>query len=769
MKFWALLIMGAVSPFLFVSTLPTQAALLALPLVAMCGLKSNRRLRVYCLLPLLFLISTLAINQRIAERLPISANKTELELDGVVGSLPEITADGVRFLFIPDRPGAEVPEKIQIYWYKNRHAPSNVPPIHAGERWRLRLVLRVVRGRVNFHGADLERWYFTEGIGALGQVRDAGSTRLSGPSRFDLQHWRENLLEKLAERAGERPAFRLLAALAIADRRGILGRDRAILSATGTGHLLAISGLHIGLAAAMGYYLGRMALLLLSTGLKLRLAIALPWAAAWLAAAMYTALSGFGVSTQRALIMLTVAALAFLSRRSIQPLQAWLIAMSLVLVADPVAPLRAGFWFSFIAVGVLLMLFVPRFGRMPAWRKMLLAQVGISLVMAPLGMHWFQQASLPGLIANLFAIPVVSLLIVPSVLAAMLLVWLPGPVAGWVLGFAAQLAHWLMLTLERLSTLQPAGFSSTTAPAMAAAILAMLGAAVVMLPRGTPGRAAGLLLMLPLLLPEQTARSAGERQVDFLDVGQGLSIVVATEKHLLLYDTGPGNGVAGEGGRDMVESTIQPAIVATGLSPDMVVASHADLDHAGGLDRLVSVFPSATYLANLPKGRKGVGACVAAGRWSWDGLQFRILHPSPGLPYLGNDSSCVIAVTGPGLNLLLAGDISRVVERRLLQEGLGSYAILSVPHHGSATSSSQPMLDAVKPALAVVSSAFGNRFGFPRGEVLDRYDRARIPVLNTAQCGGIRIVSRQEGDMVIRSARAHRKAIWRWPADPACP
>jgi competence protein ComEC len=512
-----------------------------------------------------------------------------------------------------------------------------------------------------------------------------------------------------------------------------------------------------------------MGLMLLSAGLKVQLAIVLPWASAWLAAAMYAALSGFGVSTQRALIMLTVAALAILSRRNVHPLHAWLVAMALVLLADPVAPLRAGFWFSFVAVGVLLMLFIPRFGRIPAWRKMLLAQLGISLVMAPLGMYWFQQTSLPGLLANLVAIPVTSMLIVPSLLAAMLLLWLPGPAAGWLLNFAAHTAHWLMLTLERLATFQPASFDSTPAPVMTAVALAMLGAAAFMLPRGTPGRLAGLLLILPLLLPRHAARATTEPQVDFLDVGQGLSVLVTTRNHLLVFDTGPGNGLAGEGGRDMVEATIEPMIEATGLLPDLVIASHADLDHAGGLESLMALFPHAAYLASLPDNRPDIRPCMANQHWDWDGLQFRVLHPSPGLPYMGNDSSCVIGVKGQGFSLLLPGDISRVVEQRLLHEGIETYAILSVPHHGSSTSSSQGMLDAVSPIWTVVSSAFGNRFEFPRSDVLQRYAMSGIPVLNTAQCGGIRMLSDGKGDMEIRSARVHRKAIWRWPAGPACP
>ena len=764
--------MGAVSPFLFVAALPSPIALVLLLSTALFSFKLANGLKVFCLFPLFFLITTLAINHRISQRLPLSESKSHHEIAGVIGSLPVTNDGGTRFLFLPDEHAGSIPSKIYVNWYEDRRreafTESSVPPVRAGERWRLQLVLRSPRGRVNFHGLDAERWYFTEGIGALAYVQQGENVRLSGPAWFNLQHWRESVLDKLTEKAGEKPAFRILAALAIADRRGLLTHDREILSGTGTGHLLAISGMHIGLAAVLGYYLGRLGLLIFSTVQKQRLALVLPWVTTLFASFFYAALSGFGISTQRALIMLTVAAVVLLSKRSVHPLQAWLIAMSLVLLADPFAPLRAGFWFSFIAVGVLMMLFVPRQGHTPTWKKMLLAQFGISLVMAPLGMYWFQQASLPGLLANLVAIPVVSFLIVPPILVGLVLIWLPGPLADWVLTFAAYCAHWLLLMLDYLSGLQPLSFSSTRVPGFASTVLAMLGAAVVMLPGGTPGRFAGLLLMLPLLLPASESPENNETQIDFLDVGQGLSVLLSTRDYLMVYDTGPGNGLDGEAGLDMVTGTIQPMIRATGKEPDLVVTSHGDLDHAGGLERLRSEYPDARYIANLPSKRNGIRDCSEPFRWLIRNLEFRIIHPSTGLPYLGNDSSCVISVNGPGLSLLLSGDISRAVEQRLVNEGLEQHAILTAPHHGSSTSSSQALIEAVRPAWVLISAAEGNRFDFPRADVLKRYAQAKARALNTAQCGGIRMTSDTMGGLSFDSARVSRNAIWRWPAHRDC-
>jgi len=770
LKFWALLILGAVSPFLLASTLPSSLVFVLLLLTALAALRPG--LRIFCLFPAFFLITTLAINDRITQRLPLSESKSIHEVTGVIGSLPELQGDVVRFLFLPDVVATPVPPKLRVYWYKDRDQADGkgmyTPQFRAGEHWRLQLELRSPRGRVNFHGTDVERWYFTHGIGALGYVQAGDNVRLGAPDWFDLQHWRESVLDKLTERAGDVPAFRVLAALAIADRRGLLARDKGILSATGTGHLLAISGLHIGLAAAIGFYLGRLGLLFLSVGLKQRFAIVLPWLTAWLAALAYAALSGFGVSTQRALIMLTVATVLMLCRRNVHPLLAWLIAMALVLVADPFAPLRAGFWFSFVAVAVLMMLFVPRHGKMPLWRKMLYAQLGISLVMAPLGMYWFQQASLPGLLANLVAIPVVSMLIVPLILVAMLVLWLPGPLAGWLLTAAAYSVHWLLLMLDHLAALQPLVFSSTRTPGFAATLLAMLGAVVILLPRGVPGRYAGLLLMFPMMLPAAHSPGRTETRIDFMDVGQGLAVLLSGRDYLMVYDTGPGNGLAGDTGWDMVAGTILPMIKATGKAPDLIVASNADLDHAGGLERLHAAYPNAQYLASLPRKRAAISPCRAPARWMSEDFKFKVLHPSTGLPYLGNDSSCVISVNGPGLSLLLSGDISRVVEQRLVDNGLEQHAILSAPHHGSSTSSSQVLIDAVKPSWVLISAGFNNRYGFPREDVLKRYSKAHIRTLNTAQCGGIRITTDADAGFEVEFARVSRKTIWRWPADESC-
>jgi competence protein ComEC len=769
-KFWILLVTGAVGPFLFTSTLPDNTAPWLLLLVAVAAILPASR--IYCVLPLFFLLTTFAINERLAQRLPASENGSIHEISGTVANLPWRQNGSVRFLFRPDSSTLNVPPLIQVAWYADRFSVGRdaveVPQIHAGERWRLHLELRIPRGKVNFHGADSERWYFADGIGARGVVGDGANQRLAAAPVFDLQHWRESVLQRLSQRAGDVPAFRVLAALAIADRRGLFKNDRAVIAATGTSHLLAISGLHIGLAAALGFLAGRLGLFVMPRTLRQRIAVSIPWLTAWLAALAYAALAGFGTSTQRALIMLTVATVVMLARRNVHPAQAWLVAMALVLIADPFAPLRAGFWFSFLCVAVLLMLFVPRLGHISAWRRVLLAQLGISLVMAPLSLYWFQQASLPGLLANLVAIPVVSMLVVPLILLALPLLWLPWPLAVWLLSVAGHIAAALLVFLESISRLQPEFLGAARSPNLIATLIAMFGAVVVMLPRGIPVRFLGLLLVLPVVLPAAPGLAKGATRVDLLDVGQGLAVLLNGRDFQLLYDTGPGNGLGGEAGWDLVDGTIRPAISASGGTPATVVASHADLDHAGGLRRLKTVYPETRFIGSFPGPQPGLEPCIASRAWTSGEHRFEILHPSAGLPYLGNASSCVLSVHGPGLSLLLGGDINIAVERRLVMEGLGRHDVLVAPHHGSASSSSMHLIDAVRPAVALVSAEDDNRYAFPHPEVISRYASRGIPMLNTAHCGGIRITSDEPGTVEFMYARRKRAAIWRYPADESC-
>ncbi|HKX56861.1 MAG TPA: MBL fold metallo-hydrolase, partial [Xanthomonadales bacterium] len=306
-----------------------------------------------------------------------------------------------------------------------------------------------------------------------------------------------------------------------------------------------------------------------------------------------------------------------------------------------------------------------------------------------------------------------------------------------------------------------------------------------LLPLGLRVHAPAALLMLPLLLPASPV-AANRVRMEVLDAGQGTALLLQTGSRLLLYDSGPGSSPSRTPGNspesepadkavdaaayDLVDSVIHPAILANGFSrPDRIVISHGDLDHAGGLASLQQKYASIPVFASLPEPMAGVQACTDELNWNWQGSRFRVLHPSPYLPYKGNDSSCVLEIDVGQFKLLLPGDISSRVEKRLTGRGLDISRILLVPHHGSRTSSTTELLHATVPELALATAGIGNRFDFPRADVRQRYLDAGIRFLSTNRCGAISLEVAGDEAMQLRSARRVRAAPWRWPAGAECP
>ncbi|MDX1381968.1 MAG: MBL fold metallo-hydrolase, partial [Xanthomonadales bacterium] len=233
----------------------------------------------------------------------------------------------------------------------------------------------------------------------------------------------------------------------------------------------------------------------------------------------------------------------------------------------------------------------------------------------------------------------------------------------------------------------------------------------------------------------------------------------------LVYDSGPGDGQT----RSMVDATIVPALLAEGIAElGLLVVSHADLDHAGGAGRLRQRYPGAAAWMQSREPRPGWQACDAQRR-APPGWSLQVLHPSPGLPYLGNDSSCVLSVTGKGGAVLLPGDIGRAAELRLVSEGLGAHGIVVVPHHGSRSSSTAAFVQANDARLALSAAGAGNRFGFPHQEAVMRWQDAGATHWSTSGCGGLRVDLAADGTISAVSARRVRTAPWRWPAEPGCP
>lgn len=690
---------------------------------------------------------------QLGERLPAELDGNVFVATGVVDGLPERGERRTRFnLEVESLRAAEGPvpdpDRLRLSWYED------APKLKPGQRWRLSLKLRRPHGYFNPGGFDYERWLFREGIDATGYVTDDRAPEQLGRSRSPgawLDRWRDRIGRRVAGDM-DGPAAMLLPALTVGDRRGLDEAGWEVLNATGTSHLVAISGLHVGLVAAFGMLAGGGLARLAPVLLRRRPARHWGAYAALLAAAAYAALAGFALPTRRALIMVSVTLLALTARRAVRPLAVLALALAGVLVLDPLAPLGGGFWLSFLAVAALMAAFGGRLGRrsplLDGARAQWVVGLGLAVPVAVL----FQRIAWAAPLVNLLAVPLVGLGAVPLALAGLALMPLPGPAGGWLLSGAGAVLDGFWHGVSWLAD-RPGVVRKVVAPPLAAAMAATAGAAWLMAPRGVPARWLGAVLLAPLAWGLAQTPGEGRFRLSVLDVGQGLAAVVRTADHVMVYDTGP----AYRSGFNTAEAVVAPYLLdAAGGRLDRLVVSHGDSDHAGGTEGLAERFRPSTVLSG-ESGPADAGRCEEGMRWRRDGVRFHVLHPPPGLPDLGNASSCVVKVTGRDGSALLTGDITRTVERRLVARYGDELAadILVVPHHGSASSSAPRFVERVAPRWAVFATGFGNRFGLPDADVAARYREQGARRVDTGTAGMVRFEpSGAEGWQLIRWRRA---------------
>lgn len=752
------LVAGLLAPAALASLPPPWVSLL-LFLLAIAGLRFPRlRFAALSVLALAWSLHLYAEQQR--ARFAPGEAFVEMFLEGQVIGLPERRDDLLSFVLrtrgLPGSKGR--PQRVLVRWYRD------APPVAAGETWRLQLRLSPPRGRVNFSGPDSERWYFTTGIAALAVVATGSNQRLAGPR--GLHGWRGATETRLETLLAGREGAGLVLALAVAAREAL---DPGLVDAmreTGTAHLLAISGLNVGLVAGFSLLVLRWPLGLLGALCRWRRPGLVVAVCSLLLAAVYAALAGFATPTRRALIMLAVPLCCLLTRRSLSPWALWLAAMALVLIIDPLAALSEGFWLSFLAVAILLATLLPRHPRPGGTRALGLTQCGVSLAMLPLGLGFFGTLAPLGLLVNLAAIPWFSFLTLPFTLAGLLLaVPVPG-MAEVLLDMAARSGAWAAHVIQWCAQLSTAWPGVSTAPGRLTLLFALCGALALLGPRGVPLRWLGAGFVLALFVPAAPRIAEGALRLELLDVGQGQAVILGTRHHALVYDTGPGI----PGYWDLAGRVVPPALRSLGMpAPDRILVSHGDLDHAGGLDALRARFPRAEVHASLAELPAHTGACNEQLGWLWDEVSFQVLHPGPYLPYRGNQSSCVLSVTTAGGSVLLPGDIDQAVERRLARLSSRGHTVVVVPHHGSRTSSSGDWLEWTRPGHALVSAGAGNRFGFPHPEVVERHRLRAIDLWSTADCGALRVDLGRDGSLQTASARRVRDRPWRWPAAASCP
>lgn len=721
-----------------------------------------------------------------ALRLPAALEGQDLVVVGHIVELPQVEPGRVAFRFRVDRndlqPQALRGRLLQLSWYAPRSERGGRGGVDAqferaqrtllpGSRWRLPLRLRAPRGLRNPGTIDTEKRALAARIAATGYVRDPQRARQLGPAR-GIDAWRWWMSARIGKSVAS-PSSRFVRALALGDTRGLDDADWTTLRAAGLTHLIAISGFHVGMVA------GFIALLVagiwwLLPGLGRHVPrIHAAAIAALLGAAGYAAVAGFALPTVRTLLMIGLVALARLLRRAQRASDALALAAIAVLLVDPLSVVAPGFWLSFGGVAWLLWC-LPGNGER-GWRVQLRgffsAQAVATIGLLPLTVMLFGQASLAGPLANMVAIPWWSLVVVPLALlgTAIEAAW-PGAgtwswqLAAWAFDLAWPGFQWLGRSPLSLWWLPD--------PAWYAVPLALLATVWLLLPRGLPGKPLALLLWLPLLWPSLHLPRRGEFELVVIDVGQGLSVLVRTRGHNLLYDMGP----AKPDGFDAGASAVVPALHALGVRElDRAVVSHGDNDHAGGYPAVMQAFPAA--LTWYPDGMRSPAtrgtqarypamACRVGIAWHWDGVAFRFLHPPDYFPYFGNESSCVLRVqAASGASALVTGDIPDVIERALVWRDAAAVRVevVLVAHHGSKSSSDPDFVAATGARLALISAGYGNRFNHPNPLAVERWRSAGARVATTLDTGAqrVRIGARTgAGGTAFQAERERRPRLW---------
>ncbi|WP_445157180.1 DNA internalization-related competence protein ComEC/Rec2 [Halomonas sp. E14] len=602
------------------------------------------------------------------------------------------------------------------------------PPMSEGERWALTVRLRPPSGSANPGGFDYRAWLWREGIQATGSMRNEPPPERLSEAGASL---RRLALAHLDRQSLSPEASRWLAALTLGAGERLERDDWQLLNASGTTHLVVISGLHVGLVASFVLLLARVAARLL-TPRSWRLAT-WPWWLAGIAAVAYAVLAGLQPPAMRAMIMTLVGLWVASGRHAPGPWQAWWLALGLVVGIDPLSAWRPGLWLSFLAVALLILIWQgrerPRGLRGWGW-ALLRTQLLLAPLMAAAVLLAFARLAPAAPLVNLLAVPLVSTALVPlGLLGWLTLPLAPVNAACWWLfeQLATGLMHLLAFAVERLPPWTPP-------VELVVPLAAMLG--LMSLLWALPGLAARLrvgatLLLVPAMLGlREPAVAPGLLQVRIFDVGQGQLVELRSANYRLLYDTGPrfASGFA-------PLATLWPE----GQRFDEVMVSHGDLDHAGGVAALTRLHSVGRFLAPLGESLDAsFEFCLRGQAWQRDGVAYRVLWPpdeSAGLS--SNDRSCVLEVTAGRHRLLITGDVGREIERRFLLDVEGPVTLLVAGHHGSRTSSGPQLVQRLAPGHVIYSAGRYSGFGHPHGEVVRRFRRAGSCQWSTALEGAV--------------------------------
>lgn len=725
---------------------------------------------LFCLLAG-FVYASLFAGYILSKRLPEELLNTEVIAQGTVSGLPAHNGTRLRFLFKLESVASSALAHeydargaiVRLNWYRD------APQITPGQQLQLLVKLRTPSGFMNPGGFDYEKWLFQQRIAATGYVRSKSGDfvvlRETGSWLYTRRAWLSN---RITQATNGLTYQSVILALAVGDRSGIDSQlwDRFI--ATGTNHLLAISGLHISLVAGCIGLIARFVWRYMTNRVVFsRTAWSLVWAA--MAAFCYAAMAGFSVPTQRAMVMFFVLSCLVLLRRHQARQGALAVALLVVCVLNPLAVMSAGFWMSFAAVAILFVVFsfTPQPGVRARAISVIRGHTLITIGLYPLTLLVFQQVSLVAPLANFICVPLLGMVATPLVFLSSMLVVLSVDAAAVVFQLVDKLLAVAVWLIDQFSLLPAAMLHTGSLPAVVI-LIAIVAAGLLLLPVKPGLRWLAAVLTVPFIFVAPNAPDPGDYEVTFLDVGQGTAVVVRTANHTLLYDTGAQFSAT----FSAADSVILPFFKASRIDRlDQLMISHADRDHSGGVEEVLASMDvvAARVSAPLPQ-LPQAKLCRAGEQWLWDDVKFQILHPRDKHTGSENDLSCVLLISSSGeRHTLLTGDIEAYGEQRLLESGIPSVELLLVPHHGSNTSSTSGFVSLASPRYAVHTTGFNNRFGFPKEKVVERYQLIGAQQYSTANSGAITFNISDQSDTRVRQYRLGHSGFWARQVDDVFP
>jgi len=694
-----------------------------------------------------------------ATQLPKELLNQIVLVQGKIDSIPTQTLRGEKFRFrILIMNHFHQKASVYLTWY------GKVPSLKVNEHWQLQVKLKPPHGLRNPGGFNYEKWLLVQNIQATGYVRSGNQNFKLKKHKgfFSFSRFRENVVLNIQQGIRDTNLSAIIQALSVGYRGNLSPSIWQVFQRTGTSHLVAISGLHIGFITAMGYFLfswfwRRFPRLLLYYPAQKAAALF-----AIIVAISYGALAGFSIPTQRAVIMIVVVMGEQLINRWTPIYFRLLLALSIVLTLQPLSIFSNSFWLSFAAV-FWIAYAISHVSIKRNWiKKWLHLQTVIFLGLMPFTFLFFNQISLVLFPANLIAIPWIGFIILPLCLVACSTFLFSVKLSLYFFKIAAFLLKPLWILLNWFAIFPEVVWHHAIVSSWEFLIL-VLGALCLLNQKLKRYRFIGLLCFLPLFLYHPFSLKKSEFRFTLLDVGEGLASVIQTRHHLFIYDTGPHY----YSGFDAGESVIIPYLQRIGANKiDVLIVSHSDNDHSGGVSSILKKYKVQKFLTSIPEKFKRYLAqrCYAGQHWQFDQVNFNILWPPKNLPYLDNNSSCVLKVSNGKNSLLLTGDIEKWAEQKLIEKAgnILHVKILVAPHHGSETSSSGIFLKTVEPDYVLFPSGFDNRFHFPSQAVLKRYKLMQVVSLNTAFKSAIQIKAGSNGEWHIQTVRTQKPFYPSW-------